>query len=398
MMEIVSGKIRKLSDSQTMAMNQKSSDLQAKGIDIINLSVGEPDFHTPPHIKEAAKKAIDDNFSFYSPVGGYPDLKQAIVKKLQSENNLDYSPSNIMVSSGAKHSIANALMVLVDEGDDVIVPAPYWVSYVELVKLSGGNNIILESSIDNNFKITPEQIEDAITPKTKVLLLCSPNNPSGSVYTRDELSDFVEILTRYPNIFIVSDEIYEHINFMGRHESIASFNEIKDRVVLVNGVSKAFAMTGWRIGYMAAAEIVIKACSKLQGQFTSGPSSIAQKAAIAALTGDMTYTRKMREAFKRRRDLVTERAGKIKGMKVSKPEGAFYIFPDISHFKGMKYEGGVIESGNDFCMFLLEHAHVAAVPGEAFGAPLHIRISYAASDAKLNDAFDRIENALEKLK
>ncbi len=397
-MEIVSGKIRKLSDSQTMAMNQKSSDLQAKGIDIINLSVGEPDFHTPPHIKEAAKKAIDDNFSFYSPVGGYPDLKQAIVKKLQSENNLDYSPSNIMVSSGAKHSIANALMVLVDEGDDVIVPAPYWVSYVELVKLSGGNNIILESSIDNNFKITPEQIEDAITPKTKVLLLCSPNNPSGSVYTRDELSDFVEILTRYPNIFIVSDEIYEHINFMGRHESIASFNEIKDRVVLVNGVSKAFAMTGWRIGYMAAAEIVIKACSKLQGQFTSGPSSIAQKAAIAALTGDMTYTRKMREAFKRRRDLVTERAGKIKGMKVSKPEGAFYIFPDISHFKGMKYEGGVIESGNDFCMFLLEHAHVAAVPGEAFGAPLHIRISYAASDAKLNDAFDRIENALEKLK
>ncbi|TVR72173.1 MAG: pyridoxal phosphate-dependent aminotransferase [Marinilabiliales bacterium] len=398
MKEIVSGRIRKLSDSQTLAMNQKSSDLQAKGVDIINLSVGEPDFHTPPHIKEAAKKAIDDNFSFYSPAGGYLDLKQAIVKKLQNENKLDYSPSNIIVSSGAKHSIANALMVLVDEGDDVIVPAPYWVSYVELVKLSGGNNIILESSADNNFKVTPSQIEDAITPKTKVLLLCSPNNPSGSVYTRDELSDFVEILNRYPDIFIISDEIYEHINFVGKHESIASFKEIKDRVVLVNGVSKAFAMTGWRIGYMAAAEIIIKACSKLQGQFTSGPSSIAQKAAIAALTGDMSYTWKMREAFRRRRDLVTERAGKIKGMNVSKPEGAFYLFPEISHFKGMKYEGGVIESGNDFCMFLLEHAHVAAVPGEAFGSPFHVRISYAASDAKLNDAFDRIEHALEKLK
>ncbi len=396
-METISGKIRKLSDSQTMAMNQKSSELREKGIDIINLSVGEPDFNTPPHIKEAAKKAVDDNFSFYTPVGGYPDLKQAISDKLARENNLRYPPANIVVSNGAKHCIANALMVLVDDGDDVIVQAPYWVSYVELVKLAGGNNIILNSSIGTGFKITPAQLEDAITPKTKVLLLCSPNNPTGSVYSREELAGFAELLTRYPEIYIISDEIYEHINFLGKHESIASFSEIKERVVLVNGVSKAFAMTGWRIGYMAASETIIKACSKLQGQFTSGASSIAQKAAIAALTGDLSYTLKMKEAFKRRRDLVMGRAGKIEGMKISQPEGAFYLFPDISHFKGKKYEGGIIEDGNDFCMFLLEHANVAAVPGEAFGSPLHIRMSYATGESKLNEAFDRIEVALQKL-
>ncbi len=395
-MEAISGKIRKLSDSQTMAMNQKSNDLKAKGVDVINLSVGEPDFNTPPHVKEAAKKAIDDDFSFYTPVGGYPDLKQAVSDKLSRENNLSYPASSIIVSNGAKHCIANALMVLVDDGDDVIVPAPYWVSYVELVKLAGGNNIIIESSTETGFKITAAQIEDAITPKTKVLLLCSPNNPTGSVYSRDELADFAELLARYPDIYVVSDEIYEHINFLGNHETIASFDEIRDRVVLVNGVSKAFAMTGWRIGYMAASEVVIKACSKLQGQFTSGASSIAQKAAIAALNGDMAYTLKMKEAFRRRRDLVMERAGRIEGMKLSKPEGAFYLFPDISFYKGKKYEGGVIEDGNDFCMFLLDKAHVAAVPGEAFGAPLHIRISYAAGDAKLNEAFDRIELALGK--
>ncbi len=397
-MENLSGRIRKLADSQTMAMNQKSRDLQSKGIDIINLSVGEPDFNTPPHVKDAAKKAIDDNFSFYSPVAGFPDLKEAISKKFLNENNLKYSPGNILVSNGAKHSIANALMVLVDDGDEVIVPAPYWVSYVELVKLAGGTNIIIESGIDTNFKITAGQIEEAITPKTKALLLCSPNNPTGTVYTREELSEIAAVLTRYPNVFVISDEIYEHINFLGKHESIASFDEIRDRVVVVNGVSKAYAMTGWRVGYIAAASWIIKACDKLQGQFTSGASSIAQKAAVAALCGDNSYTEKMNEAFLRRRDLVIKLVDGIEGMKIAKPEGAFYIFPDISAFCGLEYEGKVIKDDNDLCLFLLEYAHVAAVPGEAFGAPNHIRISYATSDAKLTEAFERMKNALNKLR
>ncbi len=397
-MENLSGRIRKLADSQTMAMNQKSRDLQSQGFDIINLSVGEPDFHTPPHVKEAAKKAIDDNFSFYSPVAGYPDLLEAISKKFLNENNLKYSPQNITVSNGAKHSIANAMMVLVDDGDEVIVPAPYWVSYVELVKLAGGINIVIEAGIENNFKITPAQIEEAITPKTKALLLCSPNNPTGTVYTKDELSEIAEIITRYPNIFVISDEIYEHINYQGEHQSIASFDEIRDRVVVVNGVSKAYAMTGWRVGYLAASSWIIKACNKLQGQFTSGASSIAQKAAVAALCGDNSYTEKMKEAFLRRRDLVMELAGGIEGMKIAKPEGAFYIFPDISAFCGLEYEGKVINDDNDLCLFLLENAHIAAVPGEAFGAPKHIRISYATSDAKLTEAFKRIKKAVGKLR
>ncbi|MGF1585431.1 MAG: pyridoxal phosphate-dependent aminotransferase [Bacteroidales bacterium] len=397
-MEHLSGRIRKLADSQTMAMNQKSRDLQSKGIDIINLSVGEPDFNTPLHVKDAAKKAIDDNFSFYSPVAGYPDLVKAISKKFLNENDLVYKPENITVSNGAKHSIANVLMVLVDDGDEVIVPAPYWVSYVELVKLAGGENVILKTGIDSDFKVTPKQIEDAITPKTRAILLCSPNNPTGSVYTRDELAGIASVLEKYPNIFIISDEIYEHINYLGKHESIAGFKGIHDRVIVVNGVSKAYAMTGWRVGYTAGPAWVIKAINKLQGQFTSGASSIAQKASVAALNGDNSYTYKMKEAFLRRRDLVLERAGKIKGMKISKPQGAFYVFPDISEFCGMEYEGKVIKDDNDFCLFLLSHAHVAAVPGEAFGAPLHIRISYATSDEKLNEAFDRMEKAIGMLK
>jgi aspartate aminotransferase len=397
-MEHLSGRIRKLADSQTMAMNQKSRDLQSKGIDIINLSVGEPDFNTPLHVKDAAKKAIDDNFSFYSPVAGYPDLVNAISKKFLNENDLVYKPENITVSNGAKHSIANVLMVLVDDGDEVIVPAPYWVSYVELVKLAGGENVILKTGIDSDFKVTPKQIEDAITPKTRAILLCSPNNPTGSVYTKDELAGIASVLEKYPNIFIISDEIYEHINYLGKHESIAGFKGIHDRVIVVNGVSKAYAMTGWRVGYTAGPAWVIKAINKLQGQFTSGASSIAQKASVAALNGDNSYTYKMKEAFLRRRDLVLERAGKIKGMKISKPQGAFYVFPDISEFCGMEYEGTVIKDDNDFCLFLLSHAHVAAVPGEAFGAPLHIRISYATSDEKLNEAFDRMEKAIGMLK
>ena len=393
----LSGRIRRLSGSQTMAMSQKSSDLQSQGVNVINLSVGEPDFHTPPHVKEAAKQAIDDNFSFYSPVGGFPDLKKAISEKFLNENNLEYTPDNIFVSNGAKHSIANALMVLVDDGDEVIVPAPYWVSYVELVKLAGGTNIIIESDTKNDFKITPKQIEEAITKKTKVLLLCSPNNPTGSVYTHEELSEIAMILTRYPDIFIISDEIYEHINYEGRHETIASFKELRDRVVIINGVSKAYAMTGWRIGYLAAAPWIVKACSKLQGQFTSGPSSISQKAAVAALNGDNSYTNKMCEAFLRRRDLVVDRISKIDGIIISRPGGAFYIFPDISAYIGRSHKGNRINNDTDFCLFLLDKAHVATVPGEAFGSPGHIRISYAAGDAKLNEAFDRIETALKML-
>lgn len=397
-MQHLSKRIKKLSDSQTMAMNQKSTDLQSKGVDIINLSVGEPDFHTPPHVKEAAKKAIDDNFSFYSPVGGFPELKQAISDKFIKENGLEYSPANIIVSNGAKHSLANALMVLIDDGDEVIVPAPYWVSYVELVKLAGGENVIINTNIENNFKISASQLEKTITPKTRALLLCSPGNPAGNVYTKDELAEIAEILTRYPDIFIISDEIYEHINFSGKHETIASFEAIRDRVVIINGVSKAYAMTGWRVGYLAAPQWIVKACSKLQGQFTSGASSIAQKAAVAALCGDNSYTEKMNEAFLRRRDLVIDLAGKIEGIRISKPEGAFYIFPDISRYCGLTYEGKVIKDDNDFCLFLLEYANVAAVPGEAFGAPMHIRMSYATSDERLTEAFKRIEKSLKKLK
>jgi aspartate aminotransferase len=397
-MEHISKKIRNLSDSQTMAMNQKSRDLQSQGVDIINLSVGEPDFPTPPHVKEAAKKAIDDNFSFYSPVDGYPDLKQAILKKLINENGLEYSANNIIVSNGAKHSLANALMVLIDDGDEVIVPAPYWVSYVELVKLAGGTNVIIESSIEDDFKITPRQLEEAITPKTRAFLLCSPNNPTGTVYTKEELAEFAAIIARHPDIYVVSDEIYEHINFSGKHESIASFPAIHDRVVLINGVSKAYAMTGWRVGYLAAAPWIVKACSKLQGQFTSGASSIAQKASVAALSGDNSYTYKMREAFLRRRDLVVNLAGKFEGMKISSPGGAFYVFPDISGYCGRSIDGNVIKDDNDFCLFLLEHAHVAAVPGDAFGAPNHIRISYATSDERLTEAFERMDKALKKLR
>ncbi len=397
-MELISRKIKNLSDSQTMAMNQKSRDLQSQGVDIINLSVGEPDFPTPPHVKEAAKKAIDDNFSFYSPVDGYQDLKQAISKKFLNENRLDYSTKNIIVSNGAKHSLANALMVLVDDGDEVIVPAPYWVSYVELVKLAGGVNIIIDTAIENDFKVTPGQIEAAITPKTRVLLLCSPSNPTGTVYTREELAEFAAILARHPNVFVISDEIYEHITFAGKHQSIASFSEIRERVVVINGVSKAYAMTGWRVGYMAAEEWIVKACSKLQGQFTSGASSISQKAAVAALNGDNSYTDKMRDAFLRRRDLVIELAGRFRGMKISKPAGAFYLFPDISSYCGLGIDGKIIKDDNDFCLFLLEHAHVAAVPGDAFGAPNHIRISFATSDERLTEAFERMDQALKKLR
>lgn len=397
-MEKVSKRIAALADSQTLAMNQKSKDLEAQGIDIINLSVGEPDFFTPDHVKEAAKKAIDDNFTFYSPVPGYPDLRKAISAKLKEENNLNYSSAQVIVSNGAKHSLANAIMSIIDPGDEVIVLAPYWVSYVELVKLAEGKNVVVETSLESDFKVTPEQLEKAITPKTRALLICSPSNPTGGVYSREELEGIARVIEKHPNIIVISDEIYEYINFSGKHESIAQFDFIFDRVVLINGVSKGFSMTGWRIGYMAGPSWIVNACNKLQGQYTSGPSSIAQKAAVAAITGDKSFAKEMNAAFKRRRDLVISLMKDIPGMKINIPQGAFYVFPDMSYFFGKSYQDKTIANSDDLSLFLLEHAHVASVSGDAFGAPDCIRFSYATSDEKLKDAFQRVKSALELLR
>ncbi len=396
-MEKVSKRIAALADSQTLAMNQKSKDLEAQGIDIINLSVGEPDFFTPEHVKEAAKKAIDANYTFYSPVPGYPDLRKAISVKLKEENNLNYSPAQIVVSNGAKHSLANAIMTIIDPGDEVIVLAPYWVSYVELVKLAEGKTVIINTSIENDFKATPAQIEAAITPRTRALLICSPSNPTGSVYTRDELEGIARVIEKHPNIIVLSDEIYEHINFVGKHESIAQFDFIFERVIVINGVSKGYSMTGWRIGYLAAPCWIANACNKLQGQFTSGPSSIAQKASVAAITGDKSFTREMNKAFRRRRDLVIDMMKEIPGMKINIPQGAFYVFPDMSYFFGKTFQGKKIENADDLSLFLLSEAHVASVSGDAFGAPECIRFSYATSDDKLREAFKRIKRSLELL-
>lgn len=397
-MEHLSKRIKSLSESQTIAMNQKTRDLQSQGIDIINLTVGEPDFFTPPHVKEAGKKAIDDNFSFYSPIDGYMDLRKAIANKFKVENNLDYKPEQISVSNGAKHSLANSIMCLIDEGDECIIPSPYWVSYAELVKLAGGTNVVLKTTLETNYKITAAQLEKAITPKTKALLLCSPNNPTGSVYSKEELKALVDVLVKHPRIFVLSDEIYEHINFVGKHETIAQFPEIHDRVVVINGVSKGYAMTGYRIGYLAAPLWITKACGKLQGQFTSGASSIAQRAALEALTSDNTYTKEMNIAFKRRRDLVLRLMKDIPGLKCNIPDGAFYVFPDVSYYFG-KTDGKVtIKNDMDFSLYLLDKANAATVPGEGFGEPNCIRISYANSDEKLEKAMTRIKEALALLK
>lgn len=397
-MEHLSKRIKSLSESQTIAMNQKTRDLQAQGIDIINLTVGEPDFFTPPHVKEAGKKAIDANFSFYSPIDGYMDLRKAIANKFKVENNLDYKPEQISVSSGAKHSLANSIMCLIDDGDECIIPSPFWVSYAELVKLAGGTNVVLKTTLDTNYKITAEQLEKAITPKTKALLLCSPNNPTGSVYSKAELKALADVLVKYPRIFVISDEIYEHINFVGKHETIAQFPEIHDRCVVINGVSKGYAMTGYRIGYLAAPLWITKACGKLQGQFTSGASSIAQRAALEALTSDNTYTKEMNVAFKRRRDLVLRLMKDIPGLKCNVPDGAFYVFPDVSYYFG-KTDGNVtIKNDMDVSLYLLDKANAATVPGEGFGEPNCIRISYANSDEKLEKAMIRIKEALAMLK
>lgn len=379
-------------------MSQKSNELKAQGIDVINLSVGEPDFFTPDHIKEAAKKAVDDNFSFYSPVPGYMDLRKAIVAKLKNENGLDYTPEQIIVSNGAKQSVCNTLLCIVGPGDEVIVPAPYWVSYVEMVKLAEGTNVIVKAGIEQDFKITPEQLEAAITPKTKALILCSPSNPTGSVYSKAELEGLAEVLEKYPNVIVIADEIYEHINYIGKHESIAQFESIRDRVVIVNGVSKAYAMTGWRIGFIAAPLWIAKACNKLQGQYTSGASSIAQKAAVAAFTGDQTCVAQMRDAFKRRRDLVIGLTKEIPGVKVNEPQGAFYLFPEVSSYFGKSAGDRKIENAADLAMYLLEEGHVATVGGAAFGAPECLRFSYATSDENLTEAIRRIKEALARLK
>ena len=397
-MSQLSPRLAALSESETLAMSQKSNELKAQGFDIVNLSVGEPDFYTPKHIKEAAKQAVDNNFSFYSPVPGYMPLRQAIAKKLKVENNLDYDATQILCSNGAKQSVCNVVMSIVGPGDEVIIPAPYWVSYAEMVKLADGTNVIVKTGIEQDFKMTAAQLEAAITPKTKALILCSPSNPTGSVYSKSELKALADVIAKHPNIYVISDEIYEHINYVGAHESIAQFSEIKDRVVIVNGVSKGYAMTGWRIGWIAAPLWITKACNKLQGQYTSGPCSIAQKAAEAAYTGPQECVEEMRQAFERRRNLIYNLMSDIPGLQVNKPQGAFYVFPKCSSLFGKKTpKGDVINSAADLAMYLLTEGHVACVGGGAFGAPEYIRMSYATSDENIKKAAQRIKEALAKL-
>lgn len=395
--EALSRRVSSLAESQTIGMAKLSRELKSKGIDIVNLSLGEPDFVTPDHIRQAAKKAIDDGFTFYPPIAGYAELRKAVSDKFKRENNLDYAPDQVIVSTGAKQSIANVVLSLVDPGDEVIIPMPFWVSYIEIVKLAEGKTVSVETTIDSNFKITPEQLEAAITPKTKMFIFSSPCNPTGTVYTKEELRALAEVLKKYPRIYILSDEIYEHINFMGGHESIAQFDFIKDHVIIVNGVSKGYAMTGWRIGYIGAPKFIADACDKMQGQFTSAASSIAQKAAEAALNMNNQPTLDMQAAFLRRRDLVLDLMKDIPGIKLNKPEGAFYVFPDVSAYFGKSYEGKKINNASELCMFLLHVGHVSLVTGEAFGAKNCLRFSYAAADEQLVEAIRRIKEALQKL-
>lgn len=394
----LSERLQRLQPSATLAMSQRSGELKAQGVDVINMSVGEPDFNTPDHIKEAAKKAIDENWSRYSPVPGYPELKKAIVAKLKNENGLDYQPSQILCSNGAKQSVCNTVMALVNAGDEVIIPAPYWVSYPQMVLLAEGTPVFVEAKIEQDFKITPEQLEAAITPKTKALILCSPSNPTGSVYSLQELEALKNVLLRYPQIIVIADEIYEHINYVGRHASMASFPDIKDRVVIINGVSKAYAMTGWRIGFIAAPEWIVKGCNKLQGQYTSGPCSVSQKAAEAAYTGSQQCVEDMRQAFERRKNLIVRLAKEIPGLEVNDPQGAFYLFPKCSSYFGKTDGERVINNSTDFAMYLLEVGHVATVGGDAFGSPECFRMSYATSDENIVEAMSRIKEVLGRLK
>ncbi len=396
-MTMLSKRIERLSESETLAMAQKSRELKAKGYDVINLSLGEPDFFTPDYIKEAAKKGIDDNYTFYTPVNGYPDLREAICKKLQRDNNLDFTPDQIVVSTGAKQAIANSVLCLTDPGDEVIVPTPYWVSYRDIVEMAEARPVFVKAGIENDFKITADQLEKSITPKTKLFIFSSPCNPTGSVYSRQELEALAEVFARNPHVYIISDEIYELINFSGKHESIAQFEKIRSRVILVNGVSKGFCMTGWRLGYLAADKEIAKACSKLQGQFTSGAAGISQRAALKAMETDPAETKPMLEKFRQRRDMVLEMLEDIPGMKTNLPHGAFYIFPDISAYLGKSDGENLIAKSKDLCMYILKSVHVAVVPGDAFGDPNCIRISYATSEELLKEAVSRIKKALEHL-
>lgn len=393
----LSERLNRLAPSATLVMSQKSSEMKAQGIDVINLSVGEPDFNTPDHIKEAAKKAIDDNFSRYSPVPGYMDLRKAIVAKLKNENGLDYSPNEILVSNGAKQCVCNTVMALVNDGEEVIIPAPYWVSYPQMVKLAGGTPVIVSAGFEQDFKMTPQQLEKAITPKTRLLILCSPSNPTGSVYSKAELAALAEVIKRHEGLYVLADEIYEHINYVGHHESIAQFPGMKERTVVVNGVSKAYAMTGWRIGFLAAPEWIVKGCNKLQGQYTSGPCSVSQKAAEAAYTSSQACVETMRKAFERRRDLIVQLARGIEGLEVNSPQGAFYLFPKCSSFYGKTDGTRIINSSTDLALYLLEVAHVATVGGDAFGDPDCFRMSYATSDDNIREAMRRIKEALLQL-
>ena len=397
----LSNRLQRLAPSATLAMSQKSSEMKAQGIDVINMSVGEPDFNTPDHIKQAAKLAIDENYSKYSPVPGYPDLRQAIARKLERENQLHYTPAEILVSNGAKQSVCNTVMALVNPGEEVIIPAPYWVSYPQMALLAGGTPVFVEATFEQNFKMTPEQLEAAITPKTRLLILCSPSNPTGSVYNKEELRALANIILKHEDLYVLADEIYEHINYVGRHESIAQFPGMKERTIIVNGVSKAYAMTGWRIGFMAAPQWIVKGCNKLQGQYTSGPCSVSQKAAQAAYTLPQDCVEEMRQAFERRRDLIVELASQIPGLEVNRPDGAFYLFPKCSSFFGKTCADGetsvTINNSTDLAMYLLTEAHVATVGGDAFGDPDCFRMSYATSDENIREALKRIASALAKL-
>ena len=397
-MSYLSKRINNLSESQTIKMAKLGRELAAKGIDVINLSFGEPDFNTPDEVKQAAKKAIDENYSYYTPVSGYPELRKAIAEKLKRENDLDYTFDQIVVSTGAKQSLANSVMCLVDPGDEVIVPTPYWVSYSEMIKLAEGESVFINATVDTDFKITAEQLEAAITPKTKLFMFSSPCNPTGSVYTHEELASLAAVFERYPNIYIISDEIYEHINFVDKHASIASFPAIKDRVIVINGFSKAYAMTGWRVGYIAANKEIANACDKLQGQITSGTSSISQRAALAAYQAGLETVLQMRDEFKKRRDVVYELLKDIPNVKVNLPQGAFYFFPEVKSYFNKSYNGNVIRDAEELCLYLLNEAHVSVVTGEAFGNADCIRISYAAAENELREAVARIKEALSKLK
>lgn len=394
----LSSRLDLFAEPETLKMAKLGRELRAKGIDVIDLSLGEPDFDTPDHIKTALKKAVDDNYSHYTPVAGYPDLREAVCTKLKRDNNLDYKAENILVSTGAKQSLANVVMAVVDKGDEVVIPTPYWVTYSEIVKLAEGNVILVRTSIENKYKLTAAELEAALTPKTKLFIFSSPCNPSGSVYSKEELSALAEVFRKYPDVFIISDEIYEYINFVGKHESIAQFEDLKDRIIIINGLSKGYAMTGYRLGYIAADPAVIKACEKLQGQYTSGTNAVTQRGAIVALTGDLTPSVEMNKEFTRRRSRMLELLKAIPGVEIAEPDGAFYVFPVVTAYFGKSVGEEVIKDADDLCMYLLNTAHVSTVTGRAFGEPNCIRISFANSMEKIENAMSRISKAMAALK